>query len=80
GSPNDTSPADYKLVELELSCTTCVAPQITTFTGRAAPKGLETSSTNGALFIQAINASGAFLPGATVHVVNNAVSPAINIT
>ncbi len=80
GNPNDTAPADYKLVEISVSCVTCVASSTVTITGRAAPKNLENASTNGALFVQAINANGQFISGATVQVVNNKVSPSINIT
>ncbi len=80
GTPNDTAPADYKLVELSVSCTTCLASSTVTITGRVAPKSLESASTNGALFVQAIDANGAFVPNATVHVVNNQINPTINVT
>ena len=80
GAPNDLSPADYKLVEVSLTCTNCPDPQIFRFTGRAAPKNLETASTNGALFVQAIDASGVVISLATVHITNPTVSPAIDIT
>ncbi len=80
GVPNDTAPADYKLVELSVFCTSCLASSTVTITGRVAPKSLESASTNGALFVQAIDANGAFVSGASVHVVNNQVSPTINVT
>ena len=80
GNPNDLSPADYKLVELVVTCTSCPGPEEATFTSRVAPKNLETASQNGALFVQAIDASGLFIQGATVQVINPNVNPAINIT
>lgn len=80
GSPNDTSPADYKLIELTLICTSCPASGSYSFSGRAAPKSLETSSSNGALFVQVIDSNGLPVSGATVQVTNSTLSPAINIT
>lgn len=80
GTPNDTSPADYKLVELAITCTSCRGAPGVTITGRVAPKALEGISTNGALFVQAIDASGQFISGATVQVVNSVVNPAVNLT
>jgi hypothetical protein len=80
GDPNDLSPADYKLVELELVCVDCADPSKFTFTGRAAPKALETESTNGALFVRAIDANGLPVSGATVNVTNTTTVPQINIT
>lgn len=70
GTPNDTSPADYKLVEVEIS-----APEIEGFkpivlTTNIAPKGLETASNNGALFIKVFDANGQPIQGASVHLEN----------
>ncbi|MEK7612208.1 MAG: carboxypeptidase regulatory-like domain-containing protein [Patescibacteria group bacterium] len=80
GSPNDLSPADYKLIELNITCVLCDDPTTFTFTGRAAPKGLETASTNGALFVQVVDANGQAVSGATVTITNTTVVPNINIT
>ncbi len=80
GSPGDTSPADYKLVELSFACDSCAVPNIFSFAARVAPKGLETASANGALFVQVIDANGLPVAGATVQVVNSSVAPAISIT
>ena len=46
GSPNDLSPADNKLVEIQIDCLTCNASTTAIFSGRVAPKNLETASTN----------------------------------
>ncbi len=81
GNPSDLSPADYKLVDISITCTSCPLPvRIFRFTGRVAPKGLETASTNGALFVRAIDANGQPVSGATVHIVNATVNPPVNIT
>lgn len=75
GNPNDTSPADYKLAEVEISCATCKNFQPVFFTSRVAPKNLETASTNGALFIQVLDATGLPIQGANVYIKNNQTSP-----
>lgn len=77
GTPNDTSPADYKLVEVEISCATCKGFAPASFTTLVAPKSLETASTNGALFIQVIDASGQPVAGADVVVENASSVPPV---
>jgi len=79
GAPNDLSPADYKLVELSLNCVNCFDSSAFVFTGRVAPKALETASENGALFVRAINASGLPVSGANVNIINTSVVPQVNI-
>ncbi|MEK7463787.1 MAG: prepilin-type N-terminal cleavage/methylation domain-containing protein [Patescibacteria group bacterium] len=79
GSPNDLSPADNKLVELEIDCLSCnsFAPLFLTTT--VAPKALETSSSNGALFIRVFDANGVAVTDADVHIVNTQANPDIII-
>ncbi len=79
GTPNDISPADYKLVELEISCSSSKNFQPIRFTTQVASKGLETASTNGALFVQVFNGVGQPVQGADVHIENNQVIPPIII-
>jgi len=79
GIPNDTSPADYKLVEVEISCSTCKNFQPASFTSYVAPANLETASTNGALFVRVFDAVGQPVSGASVHIENNQANPAIMI-
>ena len=57
GIPKDLSPADRKLVELTISCTSCnpTIPSIS-LTTQIAPKNLETASVNGALVIKVFDA------------------------
>ncbi len=68
---NDLSPADFKLAELEVSCGSCTEFSPLTFTSHVGPRGLETASTNGALFVQVFDAEGQPIQGADVHVENN---------
>ncbi len=80
GTPNDLAPADYKVVEIEVTCLNCARPFtpmiVTTY---VAPKNLENASTNGALFIKVFDANGNPVPDASVHVENNKVTPSIVI-
>lgn len=77
GIPNDLSPADYKLVELEASCGACPFAPVK-LTGTIAPKGLEGATNNGALFINVFDAFGQPVSGAQVQIVNNQVNPVVN--
>jgi len=70
GSPNDLNPADYKLVTVEVTCLNCRVAQTLTLSTQVAPKNLETSSGNGALFVQVLNASGQPVTSAKVKVTN----------
>ncbi len=80
GSPNDLSPADSKIVEIEVTCNNCkgnFTPMVVTT--RIAPKNLETASTNGALFVRVFDANGNPVPLASVHIENNLINPPIII-
>ncbi len=79
GAPNDLSPADYKLVELEISCHFCKNFQPIRFVTQVAPRGLETTSTNGALFVLVFDGVGQPIQGANVHIENNQIIPSIII-
>ncbi|MDP1689009.1 MAG: hypothetical protein Q8L47_02670 [bacterium] len=80
GTPNDTAPSDYKLVELHGICTTCPVGTQEELTVRIAPKGLENSTGNGALFINVFNASGVALKDAEVTIINSSTTPPISIS
>lgn len=78
GSPNDFAPADYKIVQLTISCTSCKYFHTFNTTTTVAPPDLETSSGNGALFIQVFDGNGHDIPQASVHVANALLVPAIS--
>lgn len=80
GSPNDTAPADYKLVEYQVTCDACTRYKLLTMATYIAPKNLETSSRNGNLFVRVLDATGIPLAGVTAHVTNASVNPPINLT
>jgi len=79
GVPDDLSPADNKLVEVEVSCALCQDYTNVIFNTNVAPESLESLSSNGALRINVFDANGADLALANVNIVNNSVSPAISI-
>lgn len=79
GSPNDLSPADHKLVEIEISCASCNNFQALQFTSVISPYALETASTNGALFVRVFDALGQPVVGADVHIENNQALPSFTI-
>ena len=79
GNPNDLSPADNKLVEIEIGCALCKNFVPVFVNTRVAPKNLETASTNGALFINVLDASGQPVPDAQVQVLNAQPDPDIVI-
>jgi type II secretory pathway pseudopilin PulG len=79
GTPNDLSPADYKLAEVKISCSSCKNFSPLNFSAHVAPKNLETASTNGALFVQVFDAVGQPVQGANVHIENNQAIPSIVI-
>jgi len=79
GTPNDSAPADYKLAELEINCATCQNFPTLKLTTYIAPKNLESSSTNGAIFIQVFNSLGQPIPEVNVHIENNQTIPTFTI-
>jgi prepilin-type N-terminal cleavage/methylation domain-containing protein len=79
GTPNDLSPADYKLVELRISVPGNPRFHPLSYTEYIAPKNLENTSTNGALFVRVFDASGQPVSEADVHIANSFSSPPISI-
>ena len=76
---NDLAPADYRLVELTIECASCQDFAPMSFTSFVGPRGLESSSNNGALFIHVFDATGQPIQGADVHVENNLATTSIVI-
>ncbi len=79
GTPNDLSPADNKLVSVEISCSTCKNFTPINITTTVAPKNLETASTNGSLLIKVFDANGLPVSNASVSIRNNLATPPIII-
>ncbi len=79
GNPPDPSPADYKLVDLDITCSNCKTFAPLNFTTLVTPHALETTSTNGALFIRVFDINGNPIPSASIHIVNTQTNPNIII-
>lgn len=75
GNPNDLSPADYKMVDLDLDCSNCKQFSQLSFTTIVAPHALETASTNGALFVRVFDSEGLPVTYASVHIENTDTNP-----
>lgn len=79
GAPStDTNPADYK--DVSVSVTDRSGLQLASLDTQIAALVAETASNTGALFVYVIDSSGNPITGATVNVVNNSVSPAVNVS
>lgn len=79
GTPNDLSPADNKLVAVEVDCPTCKGFTPLTLTTTIAPKNLETASANGALLVKVFDANGVPVSGANVSIRNYQATTTIAI-
>jgi len=79
GTPNDLSPADYKLVEVKLQCRDCNYSDEIKYYSRVSPQTLETQGNNGALFIRVFDANGVPVVGANINIKNFQASTTIDI-
>lgn len=79
GTPEDTSPADYKEVYIEVSCASCRQVRPASASTIISPKYLEGDPDNGALFIQVLDADADPVQGASVHVVATTTSTTIDL-
>ncbi len=79
GTPNDTAPADYKLVEISAICQNCSQQVAVILNTIITPKNLEGASQNGALFIHVFDSNGLPVVGANIHIVNTVQTPNIVI-
>lgn len=80
GTPNDTAPADYKLVEMSAICLGCLQQTPVILSTIVSPKQLEGASQNGALFIQVFDNNGLPVAGANVSVTNTAQTPNVVVS
>lgn len=78
-TPNDLSPADYKLVEFNITCKDCPYEEELNYYTRVSSLALETQGNNGALFVRVFDANGDPIENADVNIQNNQQNPTINI-
>jgi len=75
GSPNDTNPQDYKLVQATVTCAQCSKFSPVKMTTSVSPKGIEGGGTYGFLFLKVTNAAGQPVPQATVQITSTNLNP-----
>lgn len=80
GTPNDTSPADARFVEIEVSCDDCRIGNSILVSGRVSPKGVESLNNEGAIYVRVVDSAGAPIEDATVTVQRVISGTAINVT
>lgn len=80
GSPADLVPNDYKRVRVEVAWGAETEAEKVTLFSTFAPLGIEQSVGGGILSINILDSQGNGLSGATVHITNALVTPAINVT
>ena len=71
---------DYKRARIEVSYTIGGQARTVVLVSEFAPPGIETTTGGGTLLIQVVDATGAPVEGATVHITNAATSPAVNLS
>ncbi len=71
---------DYKLAEVTVSYWSAGSTHKITLISNFAPHGIETTNGGGTLAITVVNATGAPVSGATVHIVNSSTTPAIDLS
>ncbi len=76
GSPNDTAPADYKFVDVDIECTgACTQLRPLSLSTIVGPRYLEGDPTHGALFIHVFDVEARPVAGASVRVVATSTNP-----
>lgn len=76
--PEDPLPRDYKRVKVKVSWSGFFAGEISLITD-VAPKGIETEEGGGTVFIRVLDASGLGVAQASLHIINEKVSPGIDV-
>ncbi|MBI2990027.1 MAG: PEGA domain-containing protein [Candidatus Magasanikbacteria bacterium] len=79
GNPNDTAPADYKLVVVEVSCASCRQTKPLSVQTTIAPQYLEGDPDHGALFISVFDAEAVPVQGASVHITATSTDTPIDL-
>ncbi|PIR73888.1 MAG: hypothetical protein COU40_00100 [Candidatus Moranbacteria bacterium CG10_big_fil_rev_8_21_14_0_10_35_21] len=77
--PDDTMPTDYKIVKVNVSWDIDQKSGEVNLVSRFVPPGLEIMSGDGVLAINVIDNEGNGIAQTTVHIINNTVSPAVDL-
>lgn len=79
-TPLDAVPNDYKRVQVEVTWGNAGPTQSVILSSLFVPDGVEQAAGGGVLSINVLDGTGAGIPQASVHIVNNDVSPAVDVT
>lgn len=74
----DPAPDDYKQVGIYIKNVNTNSTSL--FSTKVSPKGLEGLASGGALYVKVFDSVGQPITGASIHITNSSVSPAIDIT
>jgi type II secretory pathway pseudopilin PulG len=74
----DTLPADYKRAKIKVSWSVFFGGEINLITD-IVPKGIETEAGGGTLIIWALNSLGQGVSRANIHIVNDQISPLVDV-
>ncbi len=77
---SDGITTDYKIGKVVVSYTLGVLTKSVTLVSNFAPPGIESSTGGGTLSLHIVDAAGTSMSGATVTIINTAISPAVNLT
>lgn len=79
-APADSIPADYKRVRIQVTWNGLFPSRLpVTLVTNVVPNGIESNPGGGTLYIQVLDSQGLGVSGASVSIVNTAVTPQINI-
>jgi prepilin-type N-terminal cleavage/methylation domain-containing protein len=79
-SPPDLLNTDYKQARVEVSWESNLPSRTILLVTQITPQGIEGGDSLGTLVFQALDSAGVGVAGATVHLVNPTVSPAVDLT
>jgi hypothetical protein len=80
GSDSNGITTDYKRAKVSVTFTAMTGTHTVTVSSVVAPPGVETTTGGGTLRIAAVDATGAAVPGATVSVENQTITPAVDLS
>lgn len=79
-TPPDIYPEDRKIVEASVNCVACDQLKPVVLTSEVSPRGLESATLNGSLFVRVVSAVGLPVSGANVQITNSSSTPAVVIS
>jgi type II secretory pathway pseudopilin PulG len=79
-SDSNGIPSDYKRVKVEYTWTMASSTDRISMITNIVPRSIETTAGGGTIRVSVVDEAFTFLPGASVRLVNNSITPSIDIT